>query len=52
MALTARDIEILEWKIEKLNERIANMIFYGINQKKIEKATEQRDRYQQQLDQG
>jgi len=52
MALTARDIEILEWKIERLNERIASMIFYELNQKKIDKATAQRDRYQDQLDQG
>jgi hypothetical protein len=52
MALTARDIEILEWNINRLNERIANMIFYNVPQKKIEKATAQRDRYQEQLDQG
>ena len=52
MALTARDIQILEWKIAQLNERIANMIFYGVPQQKIEKATDQRDRYQTQLDQG
>lgn len=52
MALTQRDIEILTWKIERLNERIANMIFYRLNQKKIDKAIADRDRYQAQLDQG
>ena len=52
MALTQRDIEILNHKITRLNERIANMIFYGLSQTKIDKATAQRDRYQTQLDQG
>ena len=52
MALTARDTEILTWKIGKLNERIANMIFYNVPQGKIDKATNKRDRYQTQLDQG
>ncbi len=52
MALTARDIEILNAKIARLNERIANMIIYGLSQVKIDKATAKRDRYQAQLDQG
>jgi len=52
MALTARDIEILTWKIERENERITNMIFYNLPQGKIDKAIEKRDRYQTQLDQG
>lgn len=52
MALTARDIEILTYKIDRLNERIANMIFYNLPKGKIDKATQQRDRYQEQLDQG
>ena len=52
MALTARDIEILNHKIAELNTLIANLSFYGIAQRKIDKATAKRDRYQAQLDQG
>ena len=52
MALTARDIEILNFKINKLNELIANLEFYGIGGRKLTKTIDKRDRYQAQLDQG
>jgi hypothetical protein len=52
MALTAREIEILEWNIAKLNVLIENMEHYKLSSKKIEKTIIKRDRYQAQLDQG
>ncbi len=52
MALTARETEILEGKISKLNETIANQIFYGISSRKTQKLIDKRDRYQIQLDNG
>lgn len=50
MALSSRDIEILNYEINKLNNLIANFIFYDISSRKIEKITTLRDQYQQQLD--
>jgi hypothetical protein len=50
MALTVRDIEILDYKIGKLNTLIANLTFYGISNRKIQKSVAKRDRYQTQLD--
>ena len=52
MALTARETELLTGKIAKLNQTIANQIFYGISQRKTQKLIDKRDRYQAQLDQG
>lgn len=45
-----RNREILEHKINQCNELIANLIFHNLSQKKIDKITVKRDRYQQQLD--
>lgn len=45
-----RDIKILEHKIDKCNELIANLEYYGLAQRKIDKVTTKRDKYQTQLD--
>lgn len=50
MALTAKEVNLLEGRIGKLNVTIANQIYYGISSRKTQKLIDKRDRYQTQLD--